>query len=96
MCTSTLVLAQDGMKKDAMHNDAMKSDMKSMDANGDGMISKDEYMKSSGATAAKWDAMSKNKDGMVDMKAMQMEHDKMMKDDGMMKADPNKKDGGGH
>ena len=38
------------------------SAMKSMDANGDGMVSKDEYMK---FYEQKFDAMDKNKDRMV-------------------------------
>ncbi|EGF32135.1 hypothetical protein IMCC9480_2874 [Oxalobacteraceae bacterium IMCC9480] len=41
--------------------------MKEMDANGDGMISKEEFMKHH---EKMFDAMPKNKDGMVDMKAM--------------------------
>ena len=53
-------------------------DMKAMDTNGDGMISKDEFMR---AHEMKWDKMKKNSAGMVDMKDMEMMHDKMMKHD---------------
>ena len=52
-------------------------DMKAMDANGDGMISKDEFMR---YHEMKWDKMKKNSSGMVDMKDMDAMHDKMMKD----------------
>ncbi len=95
MCTSTFAFAHDEMKHDGM----MHEDMKSMDANGDGMISKDEFMK---FHEAKFDKMPKNKDGMVMMKDMEMmHHDKMMEHDDMMKKDSMKKDsmmkdGGGH
>ena len=41
--------------------------LKKMDANGDGVISKDEYMK---YHEARYDAMKKNKDGTVDMAEM--------------------------
>lgn len=41
--------------------------MKEMDANGDGMISKDEFMK---YHEKMFDALPKNKDGLVDLKAM--------------------------
>jgi hypothetical protein len=48
--------------------------MKNMDANGDGMLSKAEFMQSH---EAMFDHM-KNKDGMVDMKNMQMHCTHMM------------------
>ena len=49
--------------------------MKSMDANGDGMISKDEFMK---AHEAKWNELPKNKDGQVSLADMEkMHHDGM-------------------
>lgn len=88
MCTSTFAFAGGDMKHDGMH-----SGMTAMDANGDGMISKDEYMN---YYQAQWDNMPKNKDGMVMMKDMEkMHHDKMMNHDGMMK-DDHMKDGSGH
>jgi len=62
-------------------------EMKAMDANGDGMISKSEFMK---YHEAMWAKMKKNKNGMVDMKDMEMMQDGMAKDSmkgGMMKDD---------
>ncbi|MEO6688463.1 MAG: hypothetical protein ABIN56_05065 [Dokdonella sp.] len=89
MCMSTFAFANDEMKHEGMMHEGMKG----MDANGDGMISKDEFMK---FHEAKFDKMPKNKDGMVMMKDMEMmHHDKMMKHDEMMKKD-SMKDGGGH
>src|SRR2546427_1938032 len=46
---------------------AMMMQLKKMDANGDGVISKEEFMK---YQEARYDAMKKNKDGMVDMAEM--------------------------
>ncbi len=90
MCTSTFAFAHDEMKHDGMMHEGMKG----MDANGDGMISKEEFMK---FHEAKFDEMPKNKDGMVMVKDMEMmHHDKMMKHDDMMKKDSMMKDGGGH
>ena len=76
IATSLSAFAADDMKhsKDMM--------MKMMDPNGDGMISKDEFMKHH---EKMYEGMKKNKDGMVDMKDMQMMHDGMMKDNAMMK-----------
>ena len=59
----------------------MMMDMSKMDANADGMISKDEFMKHQ---ESMFNSMKKNKDGMVMMKDMQMSSG-MMKDDQMMK-----------
>lgn len=94
MCTSTVAIAQDAMKNDKMMHDQMMMDMKAMDSNGDSMISNDEYMKSNGATADHWASMKKNKDGMVSMKDMQMDHEMMMKKDGKMMKDDGMKKGG--
>ena len=72
---------------------AMEMDMKAMDMNGDGMISKDEFMK---YHEAMYDKMKKGSNGMVSMKDMQMmsAHDGMMKDGKpMMKGDSMMKDG---
>lgn len=71
----------------AMDKSSMSMNMKSMDANGDGMISKDEFIK---RHEAMWDKMKKNDKGMVDMKEMGAMRDGMMKDgkmshDGMSK-----------
>ena len=62
----------------------MMMDMKKMDTNGDGMISKDEFMK---YHEAMYDGMQKNKDGMVDIKTMSMMHNGSMKSSAMMKSD---------
>jgi len=77
-------------------NKGMMMDMKMMDANKDGMVSRDEYMKHHGMM---FDKMSKNKD-MMDMKEMQstmgrghmdmksdMKGDRMMKDQSMKSGD---------
>jgi hypothetical protein len=52
----------------------MKMDMKSMDTNGDGMISKEEFMK---FHEMMFDMMKKNQSGMVDMKDMDAMHHNM-------------------
>ena len=49
----------------------MKMDMKSMDTNGDGMISKEEFMK---FHEMMFDMMKKNKSGMVDIKEVEAMH----------------------
>lgn len=71
-----------GMGAFALANDDMhgKDTMKAMDSNGDGMISKDEYMS---YHQKKWDSMKKDANGMVDMKSMSMMHDKKMHDGNM-------------
>lgn len=75
------------MKKDRM---SMSKDMKAMDTNGDGMISKEEYMKHS---EMMFEGMQKNKDGMIDMKHMSMtKGGSMMKSEPMMKGDAMKAD----
>jgi EF hand len=51
--------------------------MKNMDTDNDGTVSKEEFMK---AHEAMWDGMKKNKDGLVDVKEMQMMHKGMRKD----------------
>lgn len=55
--------------KGTMHEHEMA--MKSMDTNKDGMISKEEFMT---FHEAKFDAMKKNKEGLVDMKNMHSMH----------------------
>ena len=59
--------------------------MQMMDSNGDGMISKDEFMK---YHEKMFDSLKKNQDGMVDIKDMKMHkrmmHKGMMKDHGGM------------
>lgn len=78
---SASAFAMDDMK----HGMGMKHgmDMKMMDANGDGMVSKDEYMK---YHEAMWAKMKKDKNGMVMMDDMgmmdsgSMQHDRMGKE----------------
>jgi len=85
--------AQDTMKKQEAMKDGMpmkegmamkdgmgmKMDMKKMDSNGDGMISKKEFMKHQ---ESMFDKM-KGSNGMVSMKDMEMMNDGMMMKDGM-------------
>ena len=72
--------AQDGMMKQGSMNGgmAMKDGMgmKMMDTNGDGMISKDEFIKHH---EMMYDKMKKSSNGMVSVKDMQMMMDEMMK-----------------
>ena len=53
-----------------------KMDPKMMDTNGDGMISRDEFMRHH---EMMWDQMKKNSSGMVDVKEMQDMHKMMHK-----------------
>jgi hypothetical protein len=64
----------DHMPMHRHHGMEMQGMMKEMDTNGDGLISKEEFMK---FHEQKFDAMPKNKDGMVDPKMMAM-HKKPM------------------
>jgi hypothetical protein len=67
-------------------------DIKKMDANGDGMISKSEFMK---YHEAMWSKMKKNKNGMVNANDMATMQDEMAKGDKMqpgMKSDKMKGD----
>lgn len=57
----------------------MRMDMSRMDSNADGMLSKDEFMS---YHEAMFDRM-KNKEGLVDMKDMQMHCSNMMNDNMM-------------
>jgi len=82
LSASVAAFAADEMKP------GMMMDMSKMDANGDGMISKSEFMKHQ---ESMFNGMKKNKDGMVMMKDMQMMNSGMMKDD-HMKNDPMMKD----
>ena len=72
MCSSIPSIAADDMK---CGHGMMK--MKNMDTDNDGTVSKEEFMK---AHDAMWDGMKKNKDGLVDVKEMQMMHKGMKKD----------------
>lgn len=75
---SASAVAMDDMKM------GMKMDMKMLDANGDGAISKDEFMKHH---EMMYDKMKKNKNGTVDLKDMSMmpSHDMNMTDKGKSK-----------
>jgi hypothetical protein len=95
--TMCLAVALIGCSASSMAMDDMKMnksmDMKMMDTNGDGMISRDEFMK---YHEMMYDKMKKNKAGTVDMKQMEMmHHDMEMKHKGkpMAKDDMMKKDG---
>lgn len=72
--------AQDGMMKQGSMNGgmAMKEGMgmMMMDTNGDGMISRDEFIKHH---EMMYDKMKKSSNGMVSVKDMQMMMDEMMK-----------------
>lgn len=62
---SAPALAMDDMNKGMK----MKMNMKMMDSNGDGAISKEEFMKNH---EMMYEKMKKNKDGTVDLKDMSM------------------------
>ena len=80
--TALAASAQDTMTKEGMdmeHMDMkpMGMGMKAMDANGDGMISKDEFTKHH---EAMWETMKKDSNGNVSPKDMEAMRDaKMMK-----------------
>lgn len=71
MCVTTFAFAD----QDAEHMTKQSSMMSAMDANGDGLISKDEFMN---FHVAMWDKLPKDKDGMVAMKDMHHMHQGMM------------------
>lgn len=52
----------DGMRRDGAMHDSMANDSKMVDANGDGMVSKAEFMKHA---EAQWTSMKKDSKGMV-------------------------------
>lgn len=86
LATTLGASAADGMKM------GMDPKMKMMDANADGMISKDEYM---AYHEKMWAKMKKNDMGMVDPKMMSDGHgsDSMRSDDAMKPNDAMKPDG---
>jgi hypothetical protein len=68
-----------------MTHEQMMMMIKSMDTNGDGKISKEEYM---AYHEKMWMSMKKDSNGMVDAKSMMMQHDAMMKNQSMSKDTP--------
>jgi hypothetical protein len=68
-----------------MSHEQMMAMMKSMDTNGDGKISKEEYM---AYHEKMWMSMKKDSSGMVDAKSMMMQHEAMMKNQSMTKDAP--------
>ena len=77
----TAIAAEEKKAGDGMMGTSMMGNMlKKMDANSDGMLSKDEFMK---GHEQMFDMM-KNKDGMVDMKNMQKSCMGMMGSGNMM------------
>jgi hypothetical protein len=66
-----------GISAGAFAADEMKGEMKSMDTNGDGKVSRDEFMS---YHEKMWMGMKKDANGMVDAKSMMMHHEGMMKD----------------
>ena len=74
-----------------MHKN-MQMNMKTMDANSDGMISRDEFMR---FHEKRWGELKKNSSGMVDMKEMHSMQMRMWSDDKdskMEKSDKTDKD----
>ena len=76
------------------HEGDMHAHMKAMDINGDGVISRDEFMK---AHEAKWNEMPKDKTGGVSVADMEKMHHEMheqheMNEHGMKPSEPMKKD----
>ncbi len=72
VCASLPSVARDDMK--CGHG---MTQMKNMDTDNDGTVSKEEFVK---AHETMWDEMKKNKDGLVDVKEMQMMRKGMKKD----------------
>ena len=65
------------------------ADLKAIDANGDGMISRDEFMKHH---EAMWARMKKGRNGMVDITEMEAMHGGAMTGEGMARTEPMKRD----
>lgn len=78
LCTAVAAATLLSVGVSTLANDEMhgKEMMSAMDTNGDGMLSRDEYMS---YHQKKWDRMQKNANGMVDMKAMERMHEDKMK-----------------
>lgn len=84
MGSALLGLGVSAVADDAMMSADHTTMMKMMDTNGDGKISKEEYM---AFYEKMWNNMKKDSNGMVDAKAMMMKmhHDGMMKNKAMSK-----------
>ena len=82
MSKSRLALFAAAFVATAAVADDMKAQGMMMDANHDGMISKQEYMK---YHEGMWSKMTKNKSGMVDMRELEKMQTNMSKDGAMMK-----------
>ncbi len=81
--SALLGLGVSAVADDAMMSSNQTAMMKMMDTNGDGKITKEEYM---AYHEKMWNNMKKDSNGMVDAKAMMMmHHDGMMKDKDMSK-----------
>jgi Ca2+-binding EF-hand superfamily protein len=81
--SALLGLGLTAVADDAMMNhEHMTTMFRTMDTNGDGKISKEEYM---AYYEKMWMSMKKDSNGMVDEKSMMMSHDAMMKSNGMSK-----------
>jgi len=84
MCATSLAFADHDKDHDSKHH---KDHMSTMDANGDGFISRDEFMN---FHAAMWDKLTKNKDGLVAVKDMHHMHGHRMHDDRKVDKDEKK------
>lgn len=69
MVSASSAFAADAMMASPDMDKCMMDHMKKMDTNGDGMISKEEYM---AAMSAQWEEMHKEKTGLVTMSSMSM------------------------
>lgn len=75
--SAAILLAVSGAAVADHHMKGEAHSMKMLDTNGDGMISKEEFMKHH---EMMYEKMKKNSAGMVDVKDMEAMHHEMMKD----------------
>ena len=76
LISAAILIAASGSAFANHHLKGEGGGMKMMDTNGDGMISKDEFIKHH---EMMYDKMKKNSNGLVSVKDMQMMMDEMMK-----------------